>query len=155
MRRTLTRSTSSRHFVVQYRHTSKSNREFSSPWFVLREGWYDQINKSRSKCEAYTATTAAVQWNGLNGRKAQACRSSYMTKSGTGFSSITRLIIGGRCGFQVLDHAVPWVLSRGGPTIRRGRGYPDLIEWLWPPIFLDYLSLSAEVWSAVTLPRDK
>ena len=43
-----------------------------------------------------------------------------------------------------------WVYwPRGGPTIRRGRGY--LIVRLWPPIFLDYLLSSA----AVTLPRDK
>ena len=39
------------------------------------------------------------------------------------------------CGFQVLDQADAWVLSRGGPTISRGRGYPYPIVRLWPPIF--------------------
>ena len=81
-----------------------------------------------------------------------------MFKGGTGFSSTTRSNIGGRCGFQVLDQAVAWILSRGGPTIRR-----EVVDirfllydyYLWSPIFLDYLLLSAEMSSAVTLPRDK
>ena len=58
--------------------------------------------------------------------------------------------IEGRCGFQVLDPTVAWILSRVGPTIRRGRGYPYLVVRLWSPMFLDYL-LS----SVVTLSRDK
>ena len=89
----------------------------------------------------------------LNGRKPETCHPSSIFKSCTGFSSITRSNIGGRCGLQVLDPTVAWILSRVGPTIRRGRGYPYLIVRLWSPIFVDYLSSSAVTivpWQVIT-----
>ena len=70
----------------------------------------------------------------LNGRKPETCHPSSIFKSCTGFSSITRSNIGGRCGLQVLDPTVARIWSSVSPTIRRGRGYPYLIVRLWSHI---------------------